>query len=74
MTFGGRGQECGGNSGVYVCVRGTDDLSVETRLITLLVLHRFKRCLPDNPNNEPMGEMEADAQEHSTDEACVIKH
>lgn len=26
----------------------------ETQLITLIVLHQFKRCLPDNPNNEPL--------------------
>lgn len=35
----------------------------ETRVITFIVLCQFKRCLPDTPNNETLGEMEADAQE-----------
>lgn len=34
----------------------------ETRVITHIVLRQFRRCLPDNPNNEPLGEIKADAQ------------
>lgn len=37
------------------------------------MLGRFKRCLPDDSNNEPFGEMEGHAPEQSTDEASAIK-
>lgn len=73
MTLGGsggyRGQIIVVNCAVYKCARGTDDLFMWG---AGFIVHRcrFKQRLPDNPNNEPLGETQADTQEQRTDEAC----
>lgn len=70
MTLGGRGQSVAAMV-VCMCVRGIDDLSRRhsyTYCVTCV-----KRCLPESLDQEPLGEMEGDAPEQSTDEASAIR-
>lgn len=73
MTLGGRGQRVVATVVVVYVWEGVQiiclqDTANNTHCVTL----GLRDACQTNPNNEPLGEMEADAPEQSTDEACAI--